>query len=84
MEHFLRKDNRSVPFQIQTDELSNSNSLHLDNNRTRVGVAWADGSVSIQHNRMSQIPEEGETEFTAEDAENAEKRYLNSSLRSPR
>lgn len=53
---------------ILSTNLCTFNNLHLANNRTRVGVIWADGSVSIQHKQMSQIPEEGETEFTAENA----------------
>ena len=39
-----------------------------------MGVAWADGSVSIQHNQMSQIPAVGENGFTAEFAENTERK----------
>jgi hypothetical protein len=36
--------------------------------------AWADGSVSIQHIQMSQIPAKGEERFTAEGADNAERK----------
>jgi len=36
--------------------------------------AWADGSVSIQHFQMFQIPAKGEERLTAECAENAERK----------
>lgn len=41
--------------------LGSFNKLPLVYSRTQVGVARADGSVSLQHNQISQSPAVGET-----------------------
>ncbi len=68
-----KKTKFSVPFQIQTDELCNSNRLYLANTQAQVGVAGPTDLYLYNTSKCPKFPRWGKTQFTAENAEHAER-----------